>query len=87
MIFSEIGKDEKVKKLVEPAWSPDEVKELLFHQKCLDSYVHPKSLNKLNRIKPEKSAEEDTPSSSNEETLVRKSSRKRDRFGKKFFFC
>ena len=83
LIFSEIRKDENVKKLVEPVWSPDEVKELQFHQKCLDSYVHPKSLNKFKRFKgAERSAEEDVPSTSNEETPVRKSSRKRDRLGK-----
>lgn len=73
-----------MEKLVERIWS-EESCVLEFHQKCLDQYVHPKSLDKLKRFKAPEPSSEESPSTSSAETPVRKSSRKRDRLGKKNF--
>ena len=54
------------------------MKELKLHQKCLDSYLHSKTLNKLKRKipNPPEAAEE-----SSSTTAHKKSSRNRDRLG------
>ena len=54
------------------------MKELKFHQKCLDSYLHSKTLNKLKRKIPDPPE----PAEESSSTLARKKlSRNRDRLG------
>ena len=62
-----------------------ELKELSFHQNCYNSYVHPKTLDRIIKQKieeQEQQAAQELEDPSPSTSSARKSTRKRDRGGK-----
>ena len=81
LLFSLLRNDQKIH---EEITRENSIEELQFHQKCYDSYIHPKNVSKAQRAMAEESSEASSTlveSADMETSSRRQSARKRDRLG------